>query len=213
MRAAFVASCLLVLAAVAFGEGKDPSGYQKGTISGKSSSGKDCEVRFTDGAYGISKCGDFQEGQALEYRVAGDTLYLRTDGATEYKRHIESRTEKNDLSKIDLKDLPKPIVWLKGTIEGYGTRRDSGSSGRNSSSLTFNIGGGKVKIYELHGAEANYEISACGSFQAGKFSPGQEVEYRVDGERLYIRHDGNRTYSCQIEGKRLPDTRTYPVSP
>jgi hypothetical protein len=50
-------------------------------------------------------------------------------------------------------------------------------------------------------------VDYCGAFQAGQFTPGQVVEFRVSaGEgRLYIRHEANKEYSCQLEGTRKPD--------
>jgi len=197
MKVVLIATCLLGLTTVALGENKDASSYQHATIANKSSVTKDCEVQFAGGAFGIRKCSDFQDGQAVEYRIAGDALFIRTDGAKEFKHQIISKTAKSEPAKV--------IVWLKGTVQGYGTRREYPNNSGNGSSLQLNVGGKKVKVYELHGAEAVYQVDLCGSFQAGKFSPGEEVEYRVDGERLYIRHDGTKEYSCQIEGKRLPD--------
>jgi hypothetical protein len=43
-------------------------------------------------------------------------------------------------------------------------------------------------------------VDYCGAFQAGKFETGQAVDYRVDGERLYIRRDDGKEYKCKIEG-------------
>jgi hypothetical protein len=62
-------------------------------------------------------------------------------------------------------------------------------------------------VYELKASDFIYKIDYCGSFQAGQFSPGQVLEFRVneDEGRLYVRHDGDKEYSCQLEGKRLPD--------
>jgi hypothetical protein len=54
----------------------------------------------------------------------------------------------------------------------------------------------------LKGADLVYQIDDCGSFQSGKFDAGQSVDYRVDGERLYILHDNDKEYKCKIEGTR-----------
>jgi hypothetical protein len=35
-----------------------------------------------------------------------------------------------------------------------------------------------------------------------KGSLGQAVDYRVDGERLYIRRDNGKEYKCKIEGQK-----------
>jgi len=45
-----------------------------------------------------------------------------------------------------------------------------------------------------------YEITYCGSFQAGQFRAGQVVEFHVEGDRLYIRHDNDKEYDCQMVG-------------
>jgi hypothetical protein len=65
----------------------------------------------------------------------------------------------------------------------------------------------------LKGADLVYKIDYCGRFQVGKFGIGQAVEYRVDGERLYIRRDDGKEYKCKIEGTKAaegakPDTPT-----
>ena len=62
-----------------------------------------------------------------------------------------------------------------------------------------------------------YLIDYCGSFQAGKFSLGQAVNYRVDetdkdDRRLYISRDNSQEYNCKIEGQKLlePDRNDVP---
>lgn len=84
--------------------------------------------------------------------------------------------------------------YATGTILGYKVRRDTVEK---STRL--------AKVYELRGTNLLYLIDYCGSFQAGKFSPGEIVKYRVDSgdDRLYILHDGNKEYGCQLEGMRL----------
>jgi hypothetical protein len=81
-------------------------------------------------------------------------------------------------------------TYQKGTIGGYLTRY-----------VPWGNNVRKVKAYELRGPDLAYEIAFCGAFQAGKFTTGQVVEYRADGERLYVRHDNNQEWSCQILGK------------
>jgi hypothetical protein len=81
-------------------------------------------------------------------------------------------------------------AYLKGTIGGYLIRY-----------VPYGNNARKVKAYELRGPDLAYEIALCGAFQAGKFTTGQVVEYRVDGERLYVRHDNNQEWNCQILGK------------
>jgi hypothetical protein len=63
-------------------------------------------------------------------------------------------------------------------------------------------------LKELKGPTLIYQIDYSGAFQAGKFSPGQEIEFRANEKegRLYIRHDVDKEYSCQLEGTRLPET-------
>ncbi len=60
----------------------------------------------------------------------------------------------------------------------------------------------RAKLYELSGADLVYKIDYCGRFQAGKFNIGQVVDYRVDGERLYIRREDGKEYKCKIEGTK-----------
>jgi len=57
-------------------------------------------------------------------------------------------------------------------------------------------------VYELNGADFVYKVDYCGAFQSGKFDIGQVVEYRVDGERLYIRREDGKEYKCKIEGTK-----------
>jgi hypothetical protein len=88
-----------------------------------------------------------------------------------------------------------PPTYQKGTITGWDKRTDiratvNGTATRNK------------KVYELKGADLVYEVDYCGAFQAGKFQTGQEVDYRVDGERLYIRRDDGKEYKCKIEGTK-----------
>jgi hypothetical protein len=61
------------------------------------------------------------------------------------------------------------------------------------------------KVYELRGTDLIYSVDYCGAFQAGKFQTGQSVDYRVDGERLYIRKDDGKEYKCKLEGTRIFD--------
>lgn len=63
---------------------------------------------------------------------------------------------------------------------------------------------GKHKFYELRGGGMVYQIGDCGSFQAGQFSAGQTVDYRVDetDKRVYIRRDNGSEYKCKLEGAK-----------
>ena len=97
-----------------------------------------------------------------------------------------------------------PHTYQKGTITGWNIRVDSNTSGGSGNSPVSTINR-RAKVYELKGSGLAYKVDYCGAFQAGKFSIGQAVDYRVDGERLYILHDGNKEYSCKIEGTRAAD--------
>ena len=86
-----------------------------------------------------------------------------------------------------------PPTYQKGTITGWDKRTDiranlNGTTTRNK------------KVYALKGTDLVYQVDYCGAFQAGKFETGQVVDYRVDGERLYIRRDDGKEYKCKIEG-------------
>lgn len=93
-------------------------------------------------------------------------------------------------------------VYQKGTILGYEIRRDNEPNDVYFDADDFLTFARYVKVYELRGGNFIYQVDYCGAFHPGKFSVGQVVEYRVNegAQRLYIRHDGNKEYSCQIEG-------------
>jgi len=199
MKVTLIVCCWLGLTVVVYCADKPAATYEKAAIAITTSAKKTvCEVQTQEMVYQFSKCKELHQGEAVEFRVEGKTLYIRTSDAKELKRSIEATEVKHDPRNL-------PVVWLKGTIQGYSVHKEI--SGYHNSQSALNVAlGTKVKVYELHGAEANYEIDRCGSFQSGKFAPGQEIEYRVDGERLYIRHDGDQEYACQIEGRSLPDS-------
>jgi hypothetical protein len=98
-------------------------------------------------------------------------------------------------------------TYQKGTILGYDTRHDTspwsmgGAGGNNGGGMTR-----RAKVYELKGTDLVYQIDYCGSFQEGVFKPGQAVDYRLDGDRLRILHDGTKEYSCKIEGQRAVES-------
>jgi hypothetical protein len=94
-------------------------------------------------------------------------------------------------------DKPQP-TYLKGTVMGWDIRVDTNYSGNGSMTNR------RAKVYQLKGSDFVYKIDYCGAFQAGKFGIGQAVEYRVDGERLYIRHE-DKEYKCKIEGTKAAD--------
>ena len=179
---------VLLLTTIALAE--DTSAYQKGTITQNfSQKHKSYELKGGDNGYQISDCGDFQNGQVVDYRVKDNKVYIRQEDGKESKCAIEAELAGLEASTAAKPTLPK---YQKGTIEGFDTQRHY--TGNN----TFR----KAKVYELHGPDMIYRIDYCGAFQAGQFAPGQVVEYRVDGNRLYILHDNNKEYGCQIEGRR-----------
>jgi hypothetical protein len=69
-------------------------------------------------------------------------------------------------------------TYQQGTITGWSTQHFS---------ATVPMGGGVMpvprhkKFYELKGAGITYQIDDCGSFGAG-----QAVDYRVQGNKVYI---------------------------
>ena len=163
---------------------------QKGTITAVSSSGdKRYDVR--DGAHGyqINNCGDFQVGQTVEYLVKGDKLSLRANGM-EYKCSIKATYTPT------VATVAGPRTYLKGTIQGYEVRY------RISRGSTGSVR--RAKVYDLLGPDLIYEIDFCGAFQAGEFTTGQTLEFRVEAERVYVRHDNDKEYSCQLEGTIKP---------
>jgi hypothetical protein len=185
----------------------DNPAYQKGTLIVATASGhKSYNVKAGLKVYQISNCGDFQNGQEVEFILKDDKIYIAHQGAKDYKCSIVSTTESADPNSTPTPNDMSAPVFMKGTILGFSVRRDihvSGGSGGVGS------GARKAKVYELQGPDLIYQMDYCGSFQAGQFTPGQVVEFRVSvGEgRLYIRHDGNKEYSCQLEGTRKPDAQ------
>ena len=108
-------------------------------------------------------------------------------------------------SLISAADKTAP-TYQKGTIAGYDTRLDTWGSNGDASKR-------RARVYELKGTDLVYQIDYCGAFQAGKFDAGQTVEYRVQGERLYIRRDNNEEFKCKIEGKKAVVTANSGAAP
>jgi len=187
----------------------DIPGYQKGTLTiDTASRHKSYNLKAGAKSYQINNCGDFQNGQEVEFLLREDKIYIAHEGAKDYKCSIEATMEFHDPNSPN--EMPAP-TYMKGTILGYSIRRDihvSGGGG-NPGGGGFPIGSNtrKAKVYELQGSDLIYQVDYCGAFQAGQFTPGQVVEFRVDSGdgRLYIRHDGTKEYSCQLEGTRKPD--------
>ena len=101
------------------------------------------------------------------------------------------------VSLMSVSDKPAQ-TYQKGTIMGYENKL-----------LDKNR---RTRVYELKGQDHIYQVDRCGTFQAGKFDAGQTVEYRVSGDRLYIRRDGDKEYSCKIEGERTAEDATTGAS-
>ena len=176
----------LIISTVAAAD--SPSGtYQKGSITEATSAPqKTYQLKNGNVGYQISNCGDFQAGQTVDYRVKDRTVYIRREDGTEYKCAIKAELSINP-------NPTQPPVWQTGKILGYESlfRSTKGTGGIR-----------RANVYELRGPDLIYLIDFCGSFQAGQFETGQVVEFRVDGDRLYIKHDINKEYNCQIDGKQ-----------
>lgn len=96
-----------------------------------------------------------------------------------------------------------PHTYQKGTIHGWENRTDiwgAGFFGTDGEGVVR-----KVTLFELKGADMLYLIDYCGAFQAGQFGLGQSVDYRLDGDRLYVRRDNGKEYKCKIEGQKTLD--------
>lgn len=99
-----------------------------------------------------------------------------------------------------------PRTYQHGTITGWSTRYyPAGLSGKH-------------KFFELKGGGMIYQIDDCGSFQAGQFTAGQAVDYRVDeadphDKRVYIRRDGGKEYKCKMDGAKAIEGAKPDASP
>jgi hypothetical protein len=195
--AAFTAALITFIAVIACAGDNSVSGYQKGTLAKHfSSAHKSYDLKDGDKGYQISNCGDFQDGQTVDYRVKEDKVYIRRDDGKEFKCSIEAELT----GSPDASSAPAAPLYQKGTIEGFEVRYLT-----SEGSLT---GVRKVKAYELRGPDALYEVAFCGSFEAGQFTAGQVVEYHAGGDRLNILHDNDKVWSCQIVSKvKLEDAK------
>ena len=192
----------VLLTATIAAAGEQPS-YQQGTITQNfSGPHKYYELRGPAASYfEINRCGDFQTGQTVDYRVEDPKIYIRREGGKDYKCTIEVR------GGVSTDTAAAAPVYQQGTITGYDIRRDTsvfggGGGGNGTPASPVQTMTRRAKVYELKGAGLIYKVDYCGAFQAGKFGVGETVDYRVDGERLYIRHDEGKEYSCKIEGTR-----------
>jgi len=175
---------LLATAAIA----ADTPTYQKGTIKKAfvAEPGLSAQAYYSLQAekhtYELKICGSFEDGQSVDFRTKGETVFIRGESGKDIK------------CPTQLVGLGKPVSYQKGTIEGF--ERTVGND-------TYNLKR-QSKVYTLRGPDMLYLVDFCGSFQAGTFTPGQAVDYRVDGERLFILHDNDKEYNCRIEGTHLP---------
>jgi hypothetical protein len=188
---------VLLIATIAAGADKT---YQKGTVTKNPGNHVSYDLTGPGVHKLIGNCADFQTGQTVDYRVEGNKVYIRQENGKEYKCNVEG--------SYDASPEETPITYQKGTILGYGIRRDThvgggGGGGVGTPSNSVSSWTRKAKVYELQGPNLIYQIDYCGAFQAGKFTPGQVVDFRVDQERLYILHDKDKEYSCQLEGTRV----------
>lgn len=99
-------------------------------------------------------------------------------------------------------DDKTPHTYQKGTITGWETRIDIRAAGSNGQRTKR-----RTRVFELKTPDFIYEVDDCGSFQAGQFSAGQTVDYRVDegdphDKRIYIRRDDGKEYKCKMDGAR-----------
>jgi len=191
---------ILLAASVASGADKKAPTYQQGTIT-KIDPGphKSYDLKGTDSLYQIKDCGDFAatSGQAVDYRVQEFTIYIRREGGKEYKCTVGS---------IDrVVPLPPPPTYQPGMIMGYDIRRDSkvfggGGGGNGTPAMPVSTATRNAKVYQLKAGNLLYKMDYCGAFQAGQFQVGQVVDFRVDNDRLYVRHDGEKEFDCKLEG-------------
>src|SRR5258707_15144540 len=96
-------------------------------------------------------------------------------------------------------------TYQRGTVKAWDTRIDVRNGGRNGSKVYRH-----TRVYELRATDLVYEIDDCGSFQAGQFTAGQTVEYRVDDSvkndpRIYIRRDTGKEFKCTMDGVRTAE--------
>jgi hypothetical protein len=197
-----VSLLVLLMAVIAAGEDKTPPSYQQGTIlKNYPSSSKSCDLREPVTTYRISNCGDLQAGQVVEFRVDNAKIYIRQENGKEHKCGIEATM-----------GTGVPLKYEKGTILGWSTRVDITTT---SSMLgrAYGIVGSherRTRVYELKSGNLIYQIDDCGSDQAGQFTAGQEVGYRVfdsdqTNSRIFVNYDNGKQYSCKMEGVRAVD--------
>ena len=184
---------IFLMTTMAAGADKTPRTYQKGTILNISRNHASCELEGIGIRKLISNCGNFQSGQPVDYRLKGDRVYIRRETGKEYKCSIEGTIE----------NVADKSSYQQGTIKGWEKGTDIYWVGAHGETFLRD-----KTVYELQSTDMVYLIDYCGSFQAGKFSLGQTVNYRVDetdedDRRLYISRDNGEEYKCKIEGQKM----------
>lgn len=197
-RTAAFSVVLVFLLTCAIAAAQAPAGYRRGSIT-KSvpDAHKAYFLKGAEAIYQVKNCGEFQIGQAVDYRVEDFTIYIRREGGKDYKCTVGSID-----TDVNGADMPPPPKYQQGTILGYDIRRDANVFGSSGANGTVYTGTHKTKVYQLKAATLLYKVDSCGDF--GVFQVGQVVDFRlgpgIDGQRLYVRHDGDKEFSCKIEG-------------
>jgi len=175
----------IFLPLLAISAGSDSGEYQKGTIKKTSAAepGSPAQVYYAlqteHRLYELKICGSFEDGSSVDFRLKGNTVFIRGGDGNDIKCPIQL-----------VSGAAKPVTYSKGTIEGF-----EKTLGNDTHNLRR-----QSKVYTLRGPDMLYLVDFCGAFQSGAFTTGQVVDFRVDGERLFILHDGDKEYSCKLEG-------------
>ena len=152
---------LICLSTVVATAGDAPT-YQKGAVTKRFVAPADStaqvyyDLQTETQTYKIKICAEFEDGKSVDFRVKGGAVFIRSDAGNEIKCPLATV-------------FGNPVVYKKGTIEGYDTRKDYYASGNGT------ISARKAKVYELHGADMIYKVDYCGMFQAGQFTAGLRV--------------------------------------
>lgn len=163
--------------------GESIAEYQKGTIEATSEEGY--QLAGEDLDLWTNRCGDLQPGQTVKYRIEKDTIEIRD---------AKGRTYNCSIRRMKASSNSAASIYKTGEILGYMVRRDTVEKYTRM-----------AKVYELRGSKRMYLLDYCGNFQAGKFVPGETVQYRayMDSDRIFVRPEGTKEYSCELEGVRL----------
>jgi hypothetical protein len=159
-------------------------GYQQGTM--QQDAANQWQLVGTGVQISLDRCGTFHPGQQVQFRIADSKSSVSIRDAAGAERTC-SIAQYQTTSQ-------QPSGYETGTVLGFMIRRDTVESSTRW-----------AKVYEVRASKLLYLIDYCGAFQAGKFVPGQSLQFRVniDKNRVYVRRDGAQDYSCQLEGLRL----------